>query len=67
MLCQWPLMRGALLASYNRGCKDRLSKYLVENIEHCMVTSLRVIQTDRKVHLSIGIDSDDAAGQNMVT
>mmetsp|Transcript_48660 Transcript_48660/g.157198 ORF Transcript_48660/g.157198 Transcript_48660/m.157198 type:complete len:458 (-) Transcript_48660:171-1544(-) len=102
---------GALLASYNRGCKaitqsggctvrikrrsmlrapvfifdnvasatdfyrfaevaetkDRLSKYLVENIEHCMVTSLRVIQTDRKVHLSIGIDSDDAAGQNMVT
>eukprot|EP00933_Yihiella_yeosuensis_P052091 TRINITY_DN50084_c0_g1_i1.p1 TRINITY_DN50084_c0_g1~~TRINITY_DN50084_c0_g1_i1.p1 ORF type:complete len:559 (+),score=107.37 TRINITY_DN50084_c0_g1_i1:200-1876(+) len=48
--------------------QDELSAYLCKTIDpHCEVTSIRVIQTDRKVHISIGIDSDDAAGQNMVT
>jgi len=44
-----------------------IRKSVHENIEHCTVTEMRVFQTDRKVHVSIGIDSDDAAGQNMVT
>eukprot|EP00929_Paragymnodinium_shiwhaense_P058763 TRINITY_DN29444_c0_g1_i1.p1 TRINITY_DN29444_c0_g1~~TRINITY_DN29444_c0_g1_i1.p1 ORF type:complete len:436 (+),score=87.31 TRINITY_DN29444_c0_g1_i1:70-1377(+) len=47
--------------------KDRLSEEICKKINHCTVTSLRVIQTDRKVHISIGIDSNEAAGQNKVT
>lgn len=48
--------------------KEKLSKYLVSKISsHSKITSLRIFQTDRKVHISIGIDSDNAAGQNMVT
>ena len=30
----------------------------------CQTTLPRVFQTDRKVHISVGIDSQDAAGQN---
>lgn len=44
-----------------------IEKFVAEKVEHCTVTFLRIFQTDRKVHLSIGIDSEDAAGQNMVT
>mmetsp|Transcript_48887 Transcript_48887/g.136871 ORF Transcript_48887/g.136871 Transcript_48887/m.136871 type:complete len:449 (-) Transcript_48887:151-1497(-) len=44
-----------------------LRKAVHEYKKRCTVTALRVFQTDRKVHVSIGIDSDDAAGQNMVT
>mmetsp|Transcript_85912 Transcript_85912/g.179592 ORF Transcript_85912/g.179592 Transcript_85912/m.179592 type:complete len:430 (-) Transcript_85912:317-1606(-) len=47
--------------------KAKLSKHIEANVNHCKVTNLRVIQTDRKVHISIGIDSDAAAGQNKVT
>ncbi|CAJ1364393.1 unnamed protein product [Effrenium voratum] len=45
--------------------KDTLHK----NIGHLTEerTRLRVFQTDRKVHISVGIDSQDAAGQNKVT
>eukprot|EP00439_Symbiodinium_sp_Y106_P069532 s1754_g11.t6 len=47
------------------GIKDCLHK----NIGHLTEerTRLRVFQTDRKVHISVGIDSQDAAGQNKVT
>ncbi|CAE7883298.1 hmgA [Symbiodinium microadriaticum] len=47
------------------GIKDCLHK----NIGHLTEerTRLRVFQTDRKVHVSVGIDSQDAAGQNKVT
>eukprot|EP01124_Arcella_intermedia_P025809 TRINITY_DN469_c0_g1_i1.p1 TRINITY_DN469_c0_g1~~TRINITY_DN469_c0_g1_i1.p1 ORF type:complete len:435 (-),score=21.12 TRINITY_DN469_c0_g1_i1:56-1360(-) len=34
---------------------------------HCRLTNFFPIQTDFAVHLHIGIDSEDAAGQNMVT
>jgi len=44
-----------------------LRKAVHEYKKRCTVTALRVFQTDRKVHFSIGIDSADAAGQNMVT
>eukprot|EP00928_Gymnodinium_smaydae_P072821 TRINITY_DN56113_c0_g1_i1.p1 TRINITY_DN56113_c0_g1~~TRINITY_DN56113_c0_g1_i1.p1 ORF type:complete len:442 (+),score=92.72 TRINITY_DN56113_c0_g1_i1:85-1410(+) len=44
-----------------------IAKCVTDATEHCTVTQLRVFQTDRKVHVSIGIDSEDAAGQNMVT
>lgn len=47
--------------------KERLAEHLGRNLRHCIVTDLRVHQTDRKVHLQIGIDSGDAAGQNKVT
>eukprot|EP00929_Paragymnodinium_shiwhaense_P085748 TRINITY_DN4617_c0_g4_i1.p1 TRINITY_DN4617_c0_g4~~TRINITY_DN4617_c0_g4_i1.p1 ORF type:complete len:443 (-),score=93.28 TRINITY_DN4617_c0_g4_i1:348-1676(-) len=47
--------------------KARLTEMLNNTLTHCVVTSLRVFQTDRKVHISIGIDADDAAGQNKVT
>ena len=101
---------GALLASYNRGCKaitmsggataavlcrqmirapvfifDRVSEaarfmrwfrnnHMHEELSqrinsqpHCHATNLHLVQTERCVHLHIGIDSEDAAGQNMVT
>lgn len=59
-------------ADFHRFCllpetRDTLSRVIADNIEHCRVTSLRFFQTDRKVHISIGVDPDDAAGQNMVT
>mmetsp|Transcript_9743 Transcript_9743/g.21423 ORF Transcript_9743/g.21423 Transcript_9743/m.21423 type:complete len:422 (+) Transcript_9743:324-1589(+) len=37
------------------------------NLAHCTVVGLKAHQTDRKVHLQIAVDSDDAAGQNIVT
>jgi len=47
--------------------KQTLSEVLNSSLNHVTVTHLRVFQTDRKVHISIGIDSEDAAGQNKVT
>ena len=34
---------------------------------HCSLVRLEPIITDRTVHVHVGIDSEDAAGQNMVT
>lgn len=47
--------------------REAITKELEANIRHCNISFLRVFQTDRKVHLSIGMDSDNAAGQNKVT
>eukprot|EP00930_Biecheleria_cincta_P032389 TRINITY_DN22487_c0_g1_i1.p1 TRINITY_DN22487_c0_g1~~TRINITY_DN22487_c0_g1_i1.p1 ORF type:complete len:423 (+),score=76.33 TRINITY_DN22487_c0_g1_i1:78-1346(+) len=52
---------------FAKASRNRLSNYLNEHVSHCKVTELRVIQTDRKVHISVGIDSEEAAGQNKVT
>ncbi|CAJ1394632.1 unnamed protein product, partial [Effrenium voratum] len=57
--------RWAHQADTQAAVKDTLHK----NIGHLTEehTRLRVFQTDRKVHISVGIDSQDAAGQNKVT
>mmetsp|Transcript_18140 Transcript_18140/g.30651 ORF Transcript_18140/g.30651 Transcript_18140/m.30651 type:complete len:423 (+) Transcript_18140:81-1349(+) len=57
--------RFAHKATTQEAIKDTLHK----NIGHLTEerTRIRVFQTDRKVHISIGIDSQDAAGQNKVT
>jgi hypothetical protein len=34
---------------------------------HCALVRLEAKITDRTVHVHVGIDSEDAAGQNMVT
>jgi len=47
--------------------KEALKRCVNQGVNHCTVTHVRVFQTDRKVHVSIGIDSQDAAGQNKVT
>lgn len=39
----------------------------VEAQPHCRLVRLEAAITDRSVHVHVGIDSDDAAGQNMVT
>eukprot|EP00428_Durinskia_dybowskii_P018102 CAMPEP_0170227580 /NCGR_PEP_ID=MMETSP0116_2-20130129/13504_1 /TAXON_ID=400756 /ORGANISM="Durinskia baltica, Strain CSIRO CS-38" /LENGTH=255 /DNA_ID=CAMNT_0010478311 /DNA_START=59 /DNA_END=823 /DNA_ORIENTATION=+ len=62
----------AQAAEFRRYCvqpemKKKIAGVIQENIGHCEVTFLRIFQTDRKVHISIGIDSDNAAGQNKVT
>lgn len=101
---------GALLASYQRGCKaltlgggatasvvgqqmirapvivferaldasNFVNWFHTNNVQvdaiqaistepHCAAVDVHVTQTDRCVHIHIGINSDDAAGQNMVT
>lgn len=45
----------------------RLTEYLTEHINHLKVNDLRIFQTGRRVHVSVGIDADNAAGQNKVT
>eukprot|EP00919_Chromeraceae_sp_WS-2016_P054717 GHVR01130089.1.p1 GENE.GHVR01130089.1~~GHVR01130089.1.p1 ORF type:complete len:417 (+),score=92.34 GHVR01130089.1:25-1251(+) len=51
---------------YDSGIQKTLIDKMNEQ-PHCTVVKLNPILTDRKVHLYIGIDSTDAAGQNMVT
>jgi len=47
--------------------KEKIRQVVQQTISHCTVTFVRIFMTDRKVHISIGIDSDDASGMNIVT
>lgn len=42
-------------------------KHVIAQEPHCHLVKLQPIITDRFVHVHVGIDSEDAAGQNMVT
>ncbi|CAK9025267.1 3-hydroxy-3-methylglutaryl-coenzyme A reductase (HMG-CoA reductase) [Durusdinium trenchii] len=55
--------------AHKASTQDAIKDTLHKNIGHLTEerTRLRVFQTDRKVHISVGIDSQDAAGQNKVT
>lgn len=59
-------------SDFHRFCKlpatqEAIRKLVAEEIEFCNINYLRVFQTDRKVHLSLGMDTQDAVGQNMST